>query len=74
MRMSERDLEILAACVIAFSAFHADAGLTSASDISHLGEADLDRGAYLMEMLTEQELRAALADAEALRVGAEVAS
>ena len=74
MRLNKRDVEILAACVIAFRAFSPDAGLTAAADISHLGEADLDRGEHLLDTLTEDEIAAALADAEGLCAAAEVTS
>ena len=72
--LSKRDVEIVAACVIAFAAFRPDAGLTEAADISHLGEADLDRGAYLLDTLTEAEVASALVDAESLCAMAERAS
>ena len=72
--MSKRDVQILAACVLALGAFNPEQGLTGAADISHLSVSDLARGEYLLDTLTEDEVAAALRDAEALCASAEVTS
>lgn len=65
MRLSKRDVEILAACVIALGAFRPKTGIVGASDVSHLSMAELDRGEELLETLSDADIAQALAVAEA---------
>lgn len=62
MRLSKRDRAILAVCWPAFVLFHTGGGteLVKGSDISSLSEADMDRGAMLLDALTEAEVRRAI--------------
>ena len=73
MRLSKRDLEILAACTMALVGFDGRA-LSESSDVSHLTDAERDRAADLMENLSEDDLDAALSQAEWLYTSAERAS
>ena len=65
MRLSKRDLTILAACVIALGAFRPETGLTSDSDIGHLSVDELDRGEELLETMSAADVAAALKSVEA---------
>jgi hypothetical protein len=69
--LSKRDVQILAACVIALGAFRVEHGLTGAADISHLSLAELERGEALLDTLTEDEVAAALRATEARLSSAE---
>jgi len=67
--MAKRDLEIVAACVIALRAFDPanfdpSFGLTGAADISSLGYEDLERGEYLLSTMSDEDIAAALAETE----------
>jgi hypothetical protein len=63
--MAQREARLLAIVATAYFAFDPAAGLTAASDISHLSEDDLERGEQLFANATEADIAAALAATEA---------
>lgn len=64
-KLSRKDVELLAAGMMALRAFQVLGAADGAADLSrHYGREDIERVEYLMETLDEETIRAALANTE----------